>query len=108
MEGLLDHISHFAYIFYQIVVLRAWTGNPYDIHFLKCVISDKTRIDLSGKHNNRDGIHIGGSDACNGIGCAWPGRYKTDTYPAGRTGVTVRRVNRTLLMADQYMSDIRL
>ena len=49
-------------------MLGAGAGDAHDIDFLECVIADQSSGDLTGKDNQGNGIHIGGSNPGNRVG----------------------------------------
>ena len=86
-------------------MLGAGPGDADDIHFLKRVIADQMRRDLSGNDHQRDGIHVGGGNAGYGVGGAGTGSHQADAHFSACPRIAVRGVNRALFVPDQDMPD---
>ena len=108
IEGLGNDTGNLGGILDQKAVLYDRAGNPHHIRFLEGIFTYFLSRDLTGDNHQRYGIHVGGSDPGNGIGSTRTGGDQHGTYLPGRTGVTVRRMNSGLLMANQDMLYIRL
>ncbi len=58
---------------------------------------------LSRDRDQRHGIEIGSSEACNDVRRSRTGSGNTDARPSGRAGITVGGMNRPLLVHRQYV-----
>lgn len=75
--------------------------DSHDIGFLKCIIADHVARDLPGEHDERHRVEIGGRQPRHRVGGPRSARDKTDADPACGPCVAVRRMHRSLLVADQ-------
>jgi len=78
------------------------------VALLKGIRPDEVRGDLSGEHNDRDGIEQRVRDARDGIGRAGAGGDEHDAGLAGRACIALGRMDRGLLVADEDVLDHRL
>ena len=83
------------------------TRDADNIHFLKGIISNKIRDDLTSKDDQRYRIHIGISDSGYCIRCAGAGCDKNDTRFARYLGVPLGCMRCTLFMPGKNMFDMR-
>ncbi len=95
-------------ILHQEIVLDAGTGNADRIDFLEGVVADQGGGNLTGDDHHGNGVHIGGGNAGHRIGRARAGGHQHHTGFTGGTGVTIRGMGCSLLMADQNMFDLFL
>ncbi len=73
------------------------------VAFLECVSADRMGRDLAADANHRNGIADRIQQAGDGIADAGTGGDEHHTRFAGRARVTLRGMNRGLLMADEHM-----
>ena len=106
-KSFLDNPGKIFGTLNQVVVFGARSGDAHGIDFLKGVISDQMCRDLPRKYDHRNGIHIGGCDTADRVGGAGPGGNQAYAHPASGTGIPIGSMNRTRLLANQNMTDIR-
>ncbi|MCY1305567.1 hypothetical protein D9M70_553800 [compost metagenome] len=87
-------------------VLHDRTGNTDHVGFLEGIGADHVARHLAGQDHHRDGVHVGGGDAGNGVGRTRAGSHQHNTGFAGGAGVAVGHVGSSLLMTDQDVGHI--
>ena len=89
-------------------MLDAGAGNADRVDFLECIAADGMTRYLAGDDDDRNRIHVGGGNSGDGIGRARSRGHQADTGFAGRPGVTVGRMRRTLFVAHQNVFQVIL
>ena len=84
-------------------------GPAYPVHvrFLESVGTDLRKRNLPGDEHHRHAVHIGGGKPGNRIGGARTARHQTDAGLAGRTGIAVGHVSRTLFVTAEHELKLR-
>ena len=108
VERLFDCAGDFGCVHHQVVVLGDGQGDAGDVGLLEGVRPDGGAPDLAGYDDHRDGIHLRGGDAGDEVGGARTGRRPGDAGASGDSGVAVGGVRRALLVANQYMAQLRV
>ena len=106
MEGFLDRRCQLFDIAHQEIMLGAGTRDARDVAFLESVVADEPCGHLPGENHQRNGIHVGRGNAGDGVGGAGTGGDQANADLAGRAGVAVGGVHRSLLVPDQNMFEI--
>ncbi len=101
VEGLLQRQRELVYVVDQEVVLDAGPRDADGIALLEGVLADVVVRHLSRDDDDRDRIHVGGSDPGHGIGRARARRDERDADPVRRACQAVGGVNGCLLVADE-------
>ena len=103
VEGFLDRDSQILDVLDQEIMFYTRTSNPDGVTFLECILPDVMRRHLTGEHNHRNRIHVGGGDTGDGICHAGTGGNQSNADPLRRTRIGVCRVNSGLLMAHKHV-----
>ncbi|MNZ14166.1 hypothetical protein D3C78_310830 [compost metagenome] len=106
IEGLLDHLGDFRGMLDDEAVLHDRAGDTDHVGFLEGVGTDHVARHLAGQDHHRNGVHVGGGDAGDGVGRARAGSHQHHTGLAGGAGVAVGHVGSSLLMTDQDVGHI--
>ena len=96
---------HFAH---EIIVFRARPRDAGRVRFLKGIIADEVRCNLSGQANNRNAVHEGIRKPGDAIRCTGTGSHQDDADLAGRARISLRRMNRALFMANEDVAKFLL
>ena len=83
-------------------------GDADHIRFLEGIVADQGRRHLPGDDDHRDGIHVGGGDAGDGVGGARAAGGNSHPDLAAGPGVAVGSMDRGLLMTGQDVLDRRI
>ncbi len=105
VESLPDNPREVVHVFHQIVMFRAGPGNSHDIGLLKSIVPDHQGRNLPGKHHEGNRIHICSCDAGHRVRRTRTGSHEAYTGFARSSRITIRSVNRSLLMPDKVMPD---
>jgi len=81
--------------------------NTDDVNFLKRIVSDKLRDNLTGKHNKRHRIHIRISNAGDSVCCARARSSKHNTWFACRLGISFCGMCCSLFVPRKNVLDVR-
>ena len=87
-------------------MLGTGAGDTGDIRFLEGIVADEQAVDLTGKDDQRNGIHISRCQSGHRVGSPRTGSHEADPHLARRPGVTVGGVHRSLFVAHQKMTDL--
>ena len=80
VERLLDGQRQILDILDQEVVLDAGAGNTDGIALLESILTDVLGRHLTGDHDHRNRVHVGGRNAGHGIGDAGTGGHQSNTH----------------------------
>ncbi len=108
VKRLLDGQRQIAHVLHQEIVLHTMPGDANRIALLESILADVEGRHLPGEYHHRDRIHVGRGDAGHGIGRTGARGHQRDADLAGSPGITVGRVNASLLVANQNMLDLIL
>ena len=108
VEGLLDGDGQVRDVLHQKIVLHARTRDADRVDFLEGVVTDQMGRHLAADDDHRNGIHVGGGDAGDGVGDAGAGGHQHHAGLAGGARVAVGRVGRALLVAHEDVFDVLL
>ncbi len=89
-------------------MLGAGARDADDVHFLKGVIADERRGNLTGKNDERNGIAVRRGDPGHSIGGTGAGRGKTNAHLARSARIAVSGMDSPLFMPHENMADIRV
>src|SRR5579859_6370074 len=98
----------FLYIAHQEIMLRNRLSQAKHIGLLETIAPNQMPTYLTSKGHDRDRIHKGCRQTGNQIGSPRPARSNTHTYFTSCTSITISRVHRCLLMANQYVMQRRI
>ena len=93
---------------YQEVVLDAGSRDANRVTFLKSIFTNGVRRHLSTDDDHRDGVHIGGCDACDGVCHTRAAGDQANTDFIGRARIGVGRMHCGLLVSHQNMFEFVL
>ena len=105
-KGLPQGIRKNVDILDDIAVLCNRHRNAGDIHLLEGILSQKRQGYVCRNRDQRNRIHIGGSDSRYQIRRSRPRGRKADSHLSRRSGVAVRRVGCPLLMGGQIVRNL--
>ena len=108
VERLMDRTRQVRHILHQIAMLGAGPGDADDVGLLKGVVADQMGRHLAGQADHRNTVHHGVGETGDAVGGARTRGHQNDADLAGRTRVTLGRVNRRLLVAHQHMTQFIL
>ncbi len=108
IKGFFNNRSKIAYVFNKEIVFYARSCDADNIDFLERVLSNRGRIDLTGKDNHRDTVRMCRRDAGYGVGRSGSARHQCDADFIGSSGVCVSRMNRALLVTNQNVFEFIL
>src|SRR5690606_16537360 len=83
VERLADRHREVTHVLDQEVVLDAWPRDADSVALLERVFADGVRGHLTGDHDHRDRIHVGGGDPGDGVRHARTTRYQAHADLAG-------------------------
>ncbi|MND73429.1 hypothetical protein D3C80_650030 [compost metagenome] len=106
VEGLLDHLGDFRGMLDDEAVLHDRAGDTDHVGFLEGVGTDHVARHLAGQDHHRNGVHVGGGDAGDGVGRARAGSHQHHTGLAGGAGVAVGHMGSSLFMTDQDVGHV--
>jgi hypothetical protein len=89
-------------------VLHAGPRDADRVAFLEGILADRVRGHLSGEHDHRDGIHVGGGDPGNRVGDAGSRGDQADADLLRGPRVAVGGVHRALLVAHEHVAHLVL
>lgn len=89
-------------------MLRDRLGNADDIGFLKGIRTDQIGGHIPCDDHQRHGIHMGCRDAGYEVGSAGAGSRKAYSGFPGGPGISVRRMDGSLLVSRQQVAEIRI
>ena len=101
VEGLLHGDRQVFDVFDQEVVFDAGPGNANSVALLKGVKANGVGWYLASNNNHRNGVHIGRSDTCNGIGYPGPACNKADPNLFARASIGVGSMHCSLLVTHE-------
>ena len=104
VKGLVQYAGQFADVLDEVIVLRAGPRDAGCVGFLKRVIANQVRRDLSGQADDRHRVHQRVGQAGDRVRSARTARHEHDAYPPGRARVAFGRVHRALLVPHQDMA----
>ena len=81
-------------------------GDTHDVHLLKGVVADERRGHLAGKHDDGNGVRIGGGDTGDRICGPRPGGHESHADIALDPRIAVCRMDRALLVTHKHVADI--
>ena len=85
MEGFVNHPWQILYISYQIAVFRNRHRDARNVRFLESVRTDQGCCNVTGYHNEWNGIHISCCDTGHKVRCPGPEvAMHTPTLPLAR------------------------
>ena len=89
-------------------MLRAGPGDADRVAFLEGVVADEVRRDLPRDADDGDGVHEGVGKPGDRVGGAGAGGHEEDAALSRGPGITLGRVGRALLVADEDVADLIL
>jgi hypothetical protein len=92
-------------ILHQKIVLHDRPRDANGVAFLEGVQTDRRGRHLPGDDHHRDGVHVGGRDARDGVGHAGAGGDERNTDFARGAGIAIGSMNRSLLVPHQDVLD---
>jgi hypothetical protein len=108
VEGLADGQGQVVDIPHQEVVLDAGPGDADRVHLLEGVVADQSGGYLAGEDHQRNGIHVSGGDAGDGIGHTGARGDQHHARLAAGAGIAIGGVTGGLFVADQHVLDVVL
>lgn len=81
-------------------------SNSCNIDLLKGILSKKRQRHIAGDRNHGNRIHVGRCNAGNQIGGSGAGGCHADSDLAGCTGISIRSMCRSLLVACQNVANL--
>ncbi len=81
-------------------------GDAHNVGLLEAVGTNNAARNLTGDNHQGHGVHIGGSDAGNRVGCTRARGNKNHAYFAGSTGIAICHMRGALLVACEHMVNL--
>src|SRR5690606_16666228 len=97
-ESATHGLGEILDVAHQEVVLHAGAGDAHGVALLESVLSDGGRRNLTAEDHHRDGIHIGGGNARDGIRHAGTTGDQGHANLVGGTGIGICSVNGRLFV----------
>ena len=108
IESLTEDASYILSTSEQVIVLGNGQSDPGYIRLLEGIFSNQPGVDLPGDGNHGHRVHVGVGNAGDKVRRPRPGGGNADTYLARGSGISIRHVRCSLLMAHQNMAKIGL
>src|SRR5690606_35177747 len=108
VKGTAHGFGQILDVAHQEIVLDAGPGNADRVAFLEGIFADGIAGHLTADDHHGNGVHIGGGNACDGIGQARAAGDQRNTDLVGRARIGVGRMYGSLLVANQNMLEIIL
>ena len=108
VERLLHHSGDALNVLYQIAMFNEGSHSAGDVHLLENIPSQQIALHLTGNGNHRNGVHIGGGNAGDKVGCPRTGGDHAYANLAADSGIAGRHMSGVLLGAGQGIMNVRM